>query len=149
MVPRDVENRSDVSALVDEFYRRAFADRLIGPIFTEVAKMDLAHHLPIITDFWETVLLGAGTYRRNMLQLHLALNRRFPLEAEHFERWLEIWTGTVDEHFAGQKAELAKTQAHRIAGSVYRRIHGRSASSFESLVHRDEFERLPFSGPPA
>jgi hemoglobin len=130
----DIGDRADISDLVGEFYRRAFADPLIGPIFTDVAKMDLDHHLPIMCDFWETVLFNAGLYRRNALQMHFVLNTRHPLLPEHFDRWLELWTTNVDEHFSGEKAELAKTQAHRIAGSISRRMQGRSGSEFETIT---------------
>jgi hemoglobin len=119
----DLRNRDDVLTLVTTFYRRAFDDELLGPIFVDVARMDLAHHLPIICDFWETVLFQAG----------LSLNARAPLGAPHFERWLRLWTTTVDDAFAGEKAELAKTQAARIAGSIQRRLQGRSGSDFETL----------------
>ncbi|WP_295128258.1 group III truncated hemoglobin [uncultured Leifsonia sp.] len=134
----DLTDRDDVRFLVEAFYRRAFLDPLIGPIFTDIARMDLQHHLPIMCDFWETVLFQAGLYRRNALQLHVALNAKFPLRQEHFRRWLHLWTATVDEHFAGEKAELAKTQANRIAGSIHRRIQGRSGSDFETLRQREE-----------
>lgn len=129
----DLHDRDDVLVLVNDFYTRAFADDLLGPIFVDVARMDLAHHLPIICDFWETVLFQAGLYRRNALQIHLSLNAKAPLRAEHFERWLALWTATVDENFAGEKAELAKTQGGRIAGSIQRRLQGRSGSDFETL----------------
>jgi hemoglobin len=137
---RDLADRDDVSQLVEEFYRRAFRDPLIGTIFTDVAKMDLAHHLPIMCDFWETVLFRAGKYRRNALELHVALNSKFPLQQQHFERWLALWVETVDELFAGPKAELAKLQATRIAGSMHRRMQGRSASQFETIHTRHVFE---------
>lgn len=135
-MPRDLENRDDVSGLIVEFYRRAFADPLIGPIFTDVAKLDLDHHLPIMCDFWQTVLFRAGLYRRNALQVHMALNARFPLESQHFERWLTIWVQTVDDLFAGEAAELAKLQAGRIAGSMMRRVQGGSASEYETVRYR-------------
>jgi hemoglobin len=134
----DLTDRDDVRLLVEEFYRSAFGDPLIGPIFTDIARMDLQHHLPIMCDFWETVLFQAGLYRRNALQLHLALNAKFPLQQEHFTRWLELWTAAVDAHFAGEKAELAKTQAERIAGSIHRRTQGRSGSDFETLRWREQ-----------
>lgn len=137
---RDLQDRSDVEQLVGEFYRRAFADPLIGSIFTDVAKMDLAHHLPIMCDFWETVLFRAGLYRRNALQLHRVLNDKFPLQPEHFARWLALWVANVDEHFAGEKADLAKVQATRIAGSILRRIQGGSGSEFETLKTRGALE---------
>jgi len=131
----DLANRADVALLVESFYRRAFADQLLGHIFTDVAHMDLDHHLPIMCDFWETVLFQAGLYRRNALALHVALNTKFPLEQQHFDRWLALWIENVDSTFAGPKAELAKTQARRIAGSIHRRLQGRSGSEFETLRH--------------
>lgn len=135
---RDLQSRADIAELVGEFYRRAFEDPPIGPIFTDIARMGLDHHLPIICDFWETVLFNAGLYRRNALQIHLVLGARFPLQQEHFDRWLTLWVSNVDEHFAGEKAERAKTQARRIAGSIHRRLQGRSGSEFETLTTRDE-----------
>ena len=46
---------------------------------------------------------------------------KVPLRAGHFERWLVLWRATVDELFAGERAELAKSHALRVA----RAFHGR------------------------
>jgi hemoglobin len=132
----DLANRDDIETLVREFYTTAFSDPLIGPIFTQVAKMDLDHHLPIMCDFWETVLFNANLYHRNALQIHYALHKRHPLTAEHFDRWLVLWIATVDAHFIGETADLAKRQATRMAGSIHRRMQGRSGSDFETVRHR-------------
>jgi hemoglobin len=121
---RDVADRADIEELVDAFYRAVFADPLIGPIFTEVARVDPQRHFPVMYDFWDTVLFGTGSYRRNALQAHLALNARHPLEEAHFARWLELWGRTLDERFAGPHVERAKLQAGRIAGSIGRRVAG-------------------------
>ncbi|GAA1765591.1 group III truncated hemoglobin [Agromyces humatus] len=137
---RDIRDRDDIARLVDAFYRKAFADPLIGPIFTEVARMDLNHHLPIMCDFWETVLFRTGAYRRNALALHVGLHAKSPLGAAHFDRWLDLWVANVDEQFTGDAAERAKTQARRIAGSIRRRLEGRSGSSFETLSTRGKLE---------
>ena len=133
----DLRDRDDVYRLVSEFYGHALGDDLLGPIFTDIAHMDLDHHLPIICDFWETVLFRAGLYHRNALAIHVSLNARAPLGPEHFDRWLALWSSTVDERFAGEKAELAKVQAARIAGSIHRRLQGRSGSEFETLGTRE------------
>ncbi|MFI5086576.1 MAG: group III truncated hemoglobin [Actinomycetales bacterium] len=132
----DLEGRPDVVALVQDFYRRAFADPVLGPIFTDVARMDLAAHLPIMADFWETVLFRAGLYRRNALAVHLDLHAKEPLTQAHFGRWLELWCGTVDDTFAGPKAELAKLQARRIAASIQRRVQGGQASAHATISRR-------------
>ncbi|MCE7483368.1 group III truncated hemoglobin [Microbacterium profundi] len=133
----DLRDRDDVFRLVSEFYRHAFDDDLLGPIFTDIAHMDLEHHLPIICDFWETVLFRAGLYQRNALAIHVSLNARAPLGAEHFDRWLALWSSTVNDYFAGEKAELAKVQAGRIAGSIHRRLQGRPGSEFETIGTRE------------
>ena len=131
---KDLADRTDVEQLVVSFYRAALVDPLIGPVFTEVAKLDLDHHLPIICDFWETVLFNAGLYRRNALQIHLVLHARHPLGVEHFERWLALWSETLDAWFVGPVTERAKLQATRIAGSMQRRTQGGSGSAFETLT---------------
>ncbi|MCZ2402465.1 group III truncated hemoglobin [Paenarthrobacter sp. Z7-10] len=134
---RDLQDRADVTVLVQAFYARAFADPLLGHIFVDVARMDLEQHLPIITDFWETVLFRAGLYHRNALQVHVALNASFPLGEQHFDRWRELWALTVNSSFRGEKAELAKVQADRIAGSIQRRLAGQTPSEFTSISRRE------------
>ena len=52
----DITNRPDIDRLMNAFYSRALTDETIGYIFTDVAKLDLEHHLPIIGDFWESLL---------------------------------------------------------------------------------------------
>ncbi|CAB4891367.1 MAG: hypothetical protein F2806_01995 [Actinobacteria bacterium] len=132
-MPADITTRDDISDLVVAFYNNAFLDDLLGPVFTDVAKLDLDMHLPIMCDFWETVLFRAGKYQRNALQVHAALHRKSALTPEHFGRWLDIWTATVDAMFAGEKADLAKLQATRIAWSMSRRLMGESGSEFVTI----------------
>ena len=126
---RDITDRADIAGLVADFYTRAFDDELLGPVFVDVARLDLTRHLPVMCDFWETVLFRAGQYRRNVLHPHLALHSRAALTPAHFARWLTLWTATVDLRFAGDRAEFAKVQATRIAGSMSRRIVGPSAKA--------------------
>ncbi len=129
----DIADRQDVSDLIVAFYHCAFQDDLLGPIFIDVAKLDLDAHLPIMCDFWETVLFKTGTYKRNALQVHKALHQESPLTPEHFGRWLEIWNRTVDEMYVGEKADVAKVQATRIAWSISRRLLGESGSEFVTI----------------
>jgi hemoglobin len=120
----DIGGRSDIARLLRAFYRRAFVDDLLGPVFA-VAAMDLEAHLPVMCDFWDTVLFRTGTYRRNALNVHRDLHDRVPLTEAHFARWLEIWCATTDDLYAGPVAERAKLQARRIAGAMARRLAGR------------------------
>jgi hemoglobin len=84
-------------------------------------------------DFWESLLLRAGLYHRNALAPHRELNSRVELTAAHFARWLDLWTTTVDERHTGEKAELAKVQATRIAGSLTRRLRGQPPTELVTI----------------
>ncbi len=117
----DIRDRKDIDLLMRAFYSKAISDDVIGYIFTDVAKLDLAHHLPIIGDFWETIVFQTGAYSkhgRNPLQVHGELNRMTPLLPEHFERWLEIFDQITDELYAGERADFIKLRAHAIAGRM-------------------------------
>ena len=77
----DIENREDIDLLMREFYSTAMTDEVIGYIFTDVAKLDLDVHLPIIGDFWESMLFQTGVYakhRRNPLQFDQQLRTKTP-----------------------------------------------------------------------
>ena len=118
----DIEDRADCERLVRAFYSRALVDPIIGWLFTDVARLDLEEHVPVIASFWETILLGAGTYSGGAFRPHAALHVRAPLRAAHFDRWLVLWRETVDELFAGERAELAKEHAVRVARAFHRRL---------------------------
>lgn len=124
---RDIENRDDIDRLMVAFYDRAMADEVIGYIFTEIAGMDLAAHLPVIGDFWEAVLFGSRNYAgrgRNPLEIHAKLSRKSTLSGVHFDRWLAIFFETTDSIFAGERAEFAKLRATAIANRMRNYVRG-------------------------
>ena len=111
----DLRDRSDIERLLATFYTQIRADSSIGYIFDEVAKVDWDHHLPLLCDFWESVLFGKAQYKGNPMLVHILLNRKTPLNGSHFTTWLHWWTQTIDTLFAGEKAEEAKARARNIA----------------------------------
>ena len=120
----DISTRDDCERLVRTFYGRAFEDPIIGFLFTDVARLDLEAHVPRITSFWETILLGARTYGGGAFRPHAELHAKVPLRRAHFDRWVALWSQTVDERFAGERAELAKAHAVRVARAFHGRLGG-------------------------
>lgn len=120
----DIEGHEDIVGLLRDFYGRAFVDDLIGPVFVDIAQMDLEAHLPVICDFWETVLFRAGSYKRNALQPHKLLHAKADLTPAHFARWLQLCCRTVDDRHSGPNAAQAKMQGTRIASAMTRRLTG-------------------------
>lgn len=111
----DIENREHIEQLMRSFYAKAIPDTIIGHYFTQVIDMDLEKHLPVIIDFWETVLFGVAKYRSNAIAIHKHLHEKSAFEQKHFTQWVQLFQSTVDELFEGEKAELAKQRALSIA----------------------------------
>lgn len=120
---KDIEIREDIALLMREFYNRLLADPAISYIFTDVAKINLEAHLPHLTDFWELSVLHTGTYKKNVMQLHLDLNSKEKLTDTHFDVWLGHFNQSVDDLFSGSNAEKIKTRALSIATIMKIKIH--------------------------
>jgi hemoglobin len=112
---KDILNQEDLYLLVDTFYKKLLADTRISYIFTEVVKINLEEHLPILVTFWSQVILGTGGYSKNLTQIHLDVNMKEYLSPELFSIWLDHFFVAVDENFAGENSEKIKTQALSLA----------------------------------
>lgn len=97
----DIAGRADLEVLMNEFYAKVQHDDTIGYIFTEVVNLDFAVHIPIICDFWESMLFGKRKYRGNVMATHIHLDKKERLLPEHFDRWSAIFHETVDSLFEG------------------------------------------------
>lgn len=111
----DIQSREDIERLVRSFYERATKDALIGHYFTSVIPINWDEHIPTIVSFWENILFKTGGYSGGMMFKHMNLNYLSAFKTIHFDRWLEIWKGTVDELFVGVNAEEVKFRASSIA----------------------------------
>lgn len=111
----DIENNDDLYLLVDAFYKKLLDDASIAYIFTEVVKINLQEHLPILVTFWSQALFNTGGYFKNLTQIHLDISQKEFLSPELFIIWLNHFNNAVDENFKGSNAEKIKTQALSIA----------------------------------
>jgi hemoglobin len=128
--------RADVEALLRRFYGQVLVDDVLAAPFTALQIRGLDSHIPVMCDFWETVLFRAGLYRGSALHAHRHVHQRTSLSGRHFVRWLATWNTTVDEIYRGPVAERAKTQAARIAWAMHRRLTGTDTPELDTLVAR-------------
>lgn len=112
---KDIQSRNDIEFLIESFYEKVRRDDVIGFIFNDVAKVNWEHHTPVICDFWENILFQTKSYTGNTMLTHIKLHALSPLTTTHFDRWKKLFTETVNEHFDGDKALLAKQRAISIA----------------------------------
>lgn len=111
----DISSRNDIEKLIIHFYEKVKPDPVIGFIFTKAVPINWEHHIRVIVDFWETILLDNPVYKKNAMEIHYELNNKIPLQKIYFETWLSLFTASVDELFEGKTATLAKTRAQSIA----------------------------------
>ncbi|MGH8979059.1 MAG: group III truncated hemoglobin [Acidimicrobiia bacterium] len=132
MVLPDLDNRDRITQFVRDFYRQVAMDDLLGPVFAR-AHVDWAAHIPKLVDFWSWQLLGEPRYERNPLRAHEPVHARDPFGPELYERWLELFDGTVDDGYCGPIADLAKDRARRMAQALQRLLAG-AVSDWSSRV---------------
>lgn len=109
MSPAQQLDEATIRLLVDRFYDRVQADELLGPVF-DAAVDDWPEHKALLTAFWCSVALRAGTYRGNPLGMH----RPHPIGREHFQRWLALWRETTAGLLAPTAAATMQAFADRI-----------------------------------
>jgi hemoglobin len=127
---KDILSLEDVKLLVDTFYGKVRNDELIGPIFDERIQDRWPEHLAKMYTFWQTVLLGEHTYYGSPFPPHA----RLPVEKEHFERWLSLFSETLKELFTGEIAEEAMWRANKMAEMFQFKIHHYRQNSTNSLI---------------
>lgn len=110
-IHKDITNLEDIKLLVNTFYSKVQEDDLIGPIFNDKIIGRWPEHLEKMYRFWQTILLDVHSYSGSPFPPH----KQLPVTKEHFERWMKIFTETVDSLFTGPLADEAKLRAKNMA----------------------------------
>lgn len=102
----DIRTEGDIKTLVDSFCQKLNEDEVLAPIFSAVARIHWPHHLTSMYQFWSSTLLSQKSGKGSAIPKHLV----FPVTGPHVQRWVNLFQGTVADHFSGSKAEEAKTK---------------------------------------
>ena len=124
---RDLDSPEEIAEMVRRFYADVTMDDLLGPMFNDVAKVDWAEHLPKLTAYWCRALFSMPGYEGNAFRAHQLVHARRAFTTAHFERWLDLFSETVDAGWAGANAEKAKALAHKVARVHHHQLVGDTA----------------------
>lgn len=113
----DLDTPDAIAVLVHRFYAKVLRHTGLRPFFDPA---HLSRQMPVIEAYWERMLLGGARYRRNMVNVHREIHRRRRISPADFDNWLALFVETVDQCFAGPKAERAKFLARAIIGNLRR-----------------------------
>ena len=112
---KDILNTDDLHLLVEDFYKKLLFDISISYIFTDVVKIKLEEHLPILVTFWSQAIFNTGGYFKNLTHIHMDISEKEYLTPELFTIWINHFDAAVDENFIGTNSEKIKTQALNLA----------------------------------
>ena len=120
----DITTQDDIYKIVDEFYKKLFADERISYIFTDIVPVDkkMEEHLQILVKFWSQALLGTGGYVNNLTQIHIDVHLKSKLTKELFDIWLHHFETSINENFEGFNAERMKNMAHNLSSIMQLKI---------------------------
>ena len=148
MKQNDVDSRADIEQIVERFYADVLSDPIIGFIFTDIARIDLDAHLPLIVDFWCDIVLkrndtAGGTvepkrYSGNALRKHLELNQLIALKPGHFTRWLYLFEKAVHAGFGGPNAMLMTKRAEMVAQSISAALTDRKKNAMHLTLPKSQ-----------
>jgi hemoglobin len=111
----DIQTQKDLYFLLDEFYKKLLDDHRINYIFTDVVKIKIEEHLPILVTFWSQMILGTGGYTNNLTDIHLKVDKLEHLTPKLFDIWLYHFNNTINENFEGKNAIEIKLQAKNLS----------------------------------
>ncbi|MFT5733589.1 MAG: hemoglobin [Planctomycetota bacterium] len=111
----DLSTPEEIDRLVRTFYDRVAVDDLLAPVFVDQAKVDWEEHLPRLIGFWCQLELGISRYTFQPTQKHTELSNAISFRAEQFQRWVDLFHGTIDTGWSGPHAESIKDRAIVIA----------------------------------
>jgi hemoglobin len=77
-----------------------------------------------LTDFWETNLFFVNKFKGNPVRKHQEVDakKKQTINALHFGVWLNYWMETLETHFTGERATLAKNRARNMGTHLFLKI---------------------------
>ena len=116
-ISAEIAARTGITEAMIERLVHAFdkvrADEVLAPVF-EARIQDWAPHLARMCAFWSSVALMTGRYHGTPMVKHMPL----PVDAGHFDRWLELFEVTAREVCPPEAEEHFVERARRIAASL-------------------------------
>ena len=127
---KDISDIEDIKLMVNAFYDQIRENEVLGPIFNGIIQDRWSQHLEKMYTFWQTILLEEHTYFGSPFPPHAKL----PVDASHFEQWLQLFNQNMDNLFEGTKAEEAKWRAAKMAQMFQIKIDYIQQKGFKSIV---------------
>ncbi|HHF7373151.1 Group 3 truncated hemoglobin ctb [Legionella bozemanae] len=111
-------NKTHIEKLVTHFYQKVQKDEILGPIFNDAAQVDWDEHIPLLCQFWNSIMLKTNEYHGNAYQKHTLLKQLTQIDEAHFDRWLNLFQEEAVNHLPLDAAKEIFQKATFIAESL-------------------------------
>lgn len=124
MEKQDISTIEDVELLVRSFYMKVLSNDDLSFFFSH-AIQDWDDHIKRFINYWSHQILFTDSYLGSALHGHEKIDARYnhSFRDHHFKTWQRLFEETVDKHFQGSKAELAKEIASNMAANMYKKMY--------------------------
>jgi hemoglobin len=123
---RDLDSAAEIFEMVTRQYVDVVQDELLQPHFDfGPGFIDWRAHIGAVTDYWCHVVLYAPDYEIDVIEHHRPLHERAAFGPALFDRWLNIFSDTVDGGWTGPNATRAKKRATGMARAMAHRLLGK------------------------
>lgn len=111
--------KKNIRTMLDRFYSATLKDELLSDFFIEALGDEMISdtwqtHLNLLTNFWAAMLLGDKSYQGQPIKPHMHMPG---LKRVTFERWLQLFSETVDNYYAPEQAQAFKSRGEIIANN--------------------------------
>ena len=110
--------KAHIEKLVMHFYTRVSKDNLLGNVFNEVANVNWDKHIPLLCQFWNSIMLKTGEYRGNAYAKHVLIGQQTTIKEIHFLHWLQLFQEEAVKHLPTEAANAITQRAALIAESL-------------------------------
>lgn len=110
--------KAHIEQLVTHFYQRVQKDDLLGPVFNDIAKVDWEHHIPLLCQFWNSIMLKTHEYHGSAYMKHVLIGQQTDIQETHFTRWLKLFRQEAKKHLPAQAAAEIIQRAELIGNSL-------------------------------
>ena len=122
----DLDTPEEIFEMVTRQYVDITQDGILQPYFNfETGFIDWQAHIGTVADYWCHVLLYAPGYDIDTIENHRHLHDQAPFTPEVFDRWLEIFSDTVQSGWSGPNATKATKRAAGMAWAMAQRFLGK------------------------
>ncbi len=116
--------KKNIRVMADRFYSSVLKDDLIADFFIErlgdeMISDEWQDHLNLLTDFWASVTIGDSKYNGTPLTPHIDMPG---LSKESFQRWLELFSKTIDRLYEKEAADIFKSKGEMIANNFMKQL---------------------------